>query len=233
MSTGQLAPKVVLITGCSAGGIGASLASEFAERGCTVYATARRLEAMSELEPLGIHTLHILVNNAGISRMGPIIEQDIPSARSVFDTNVWGVLAMTQLVVPHMMKRRSGLVVNIGSIAGICATVGFGCYCPSKAAVHSMTDILRMELTPYNVDVTLVLGGLIKSNIITAGVQDSRAHAISASEFSKQVVSKVLRKSPPRNIYSGGETTGAWLLSLLPRWLQDYLFTRRFDLLNP
>ncbi|RKP26564.1 oxidoreductase [Syncephalis pseudoplumigaleata] len=258
MSTEQLQPKVVLITGCSAGGIGAYLAREFAQHGCVVYATARRLEAMSELGVLGIHTLRldvtqndsiasmaraigadgridILVNNAGVSRLAPIIEHDIADARGVFETNVLGVLALTQMVAPHMMKRRAGHIVNIGSIAGS--------YSSSKAAMHAITDILRMELLPFDVNVTLIYGGLIQTNIIPGGAEQSSLRedslyssfksridtllnvsqssgAMPVEVFAQRVVNKLLRRSPPNKIYCGGYVTFSWLLSLMPHWIK-------------
>jgi 1-acylglycerone phosphate reductase len=141
--TSEKQPKVVLITGCSKGGIGHALCEEYARKGCIVYATARRLETMQDLADAGMRTLRldvtnnedikrvvdtvieeqgridILVNNAGVSFSAPVIEQDLEQAKRLFDTNVWGVVALTQVVAPHMCRRRSGMIVNIGSIAGL------------------------------------------------------------------------------------------------------------------
>ncbi|KAI9596795.1 hypothetical protein BDF19DRAFT_436809 [Syncephalis fuscata] len=279
MSTGNQERKVVLITGCSKGGIDSGLAAEFAQNGCIVYATARRLEAMSELEALGIHALSldvtrpetmnsavntiietegridILVNNAGLSRTAPGIDQDLTIARKIYDTNVWGLLAMTQIVAPHMMKRRSGNIVNIGSIAGICPIPWATIYASSKAAVHAMSDVLRLELLPFNVNVTTVYPGSIQSNIADNSMEEfvwkegtlyepfkerveKRVHMsqepgrTSTEDFCRQVVRPLLKKSPPKEIYAGTHSTLFWFLSFMPHWFKNMLFVKKFDLLK-
>ncbi|KAI8058595.1 oxidoreductase [Syncephalis plumigaleata] len=271
--------KVVLLTGCSSGGIGAYMALEFASNNCIVYASARRLEAMTELEPHGIHTLSvdvtkeetmqaavntviekegridILVNNAGLSRTAPLIEQDLNTARRVYDANVWGLLRMSQIVAPHMMKRRSGNIVNVSSIVGVVPIPWSGIYASSKAAVRSMSDIMRMELLGFNVNVTNVYPGSIKSNIAQNSSQefewkeDSLYEAYKqrveervwlsqqkgctpTDDFAKAVVAKLLQSSPPREIYYGKHSTIFWLLSFLPGWLTDRLLLKRFGLLQ-
>ncbi|RKP04940.1 hypothetical protein THASP1DRAFT_15219 [Thamnocephalis sphaerospora] len=188
---------VVLVTGCSQGGIGHGLCCEFAQHGCTVYATARRVETMEDLKgmesgalrfytirtSLGIHTLQldvtdsasikaavetilaleghidILVNNAGTFCVMPMLEQDLNIARQAYETNVWGPLAVIQTTVPSMMKRGSGTIVNIGSIAGLNASPWAGIYSSSKSALHAWTHSMRVELRPYGITTVLVYPG--------------------------------------------------------------------------
>ncbi|RKP25378.1 hypothetical protein SYNPS1DRAFT_22650 [Syncephalis pseudoplumigaleata] len=233
---------------------------------------------MAELEPHGIHTLavdvtkldtieaavhtiiekeghiDILVNNAGISRSAPLVEQDLQTARKIYDTNVWGLLAMSQTVAPHMMKRRAGTIVHVGSIVGIRPIPWSGIYASSKAAVHAMSDIMRMELMAFNVNVTTVYPGAIKSNIAANSSEEfalkegsmyeqfkqrieerlwlsQQPGCTPTDEFARRVVAKVLLPSPPREIYCGRESTLAWVSSFLPNWLVDWVIVRRFKLL--
>jgi short-subunit dehydrogenase len=125
-----MSQPVVLITGCSSG-IGRSLAIELAQRGCTVYASARRPETIAGLKQDNLHTLALDLDN--------------------------------RRAVKGMIARRSGCIVNVGSISGIMATPFAGAYCGTKAAFNVMSDALRMELAPFNVDVVIVAPGAVKS----------------------------------------------------------------------
>ncbi|RKP04724.1 hypothetical protein THASP1DRAFT_20794 [Thamnocephalis sphaerospora] len=258
---------VVLVTGCTQGGIGYGLCCEFAQRGCTVYATARRIEAMSDLQALGIKTLKldvtdkasiinavkevlaaeghidILVNNAGMSCTAPLLDQDLDAARRVYETNVWGPLAVAQAVAPSMMTRRAGTIVNVGSIVGHCATPWSGVYSSSKAAIHAWTNSMRVELRPYGVNMTLVYPGSIQSNIAQNAQQrfewkedslfepykKSVLHRMVISQapgctttkdFCRYVIPRILRASPPQEIYYGTLSTKFWLLSFLPVFIK-------------
>lgn len=179
-------PAVVLITGCSSG-IGYALAQAFQARGCIVYASARKPEALAALTTQGIHTLkldvtdavsiadavtHIeaqhgaidlLVNNAGIPVMGPSAELPLDELRRQWETNLTAPIAMVQAVLPGMLRQGGGRIVNIGSVSGLLTTPFAGPYCASKAALHSLNDALRMELKPFGIDVLLVQPGAIQS----------------------------------------------------------------------
>ncbi|KAI0778753.1 NAD-P-binding protein [Trametes elegans] len=182
--------SVVLVTGCSKGGIGFALCEEFASRGCVVYATARRLEAMEGLSghdnvhtlPLDVTSdenvrrvvnavieregqLDILVNNAGIGSTGAIADVDMEEVIRAFQTNVFSIFRTAQAVIPHMASRRKGTIVNIGSIAGNIPVPWSGVYAATKAAVHSISETLYMECTPLNIDVVLIAPGGVTSNI--------------------------------------------------------------------
>ncbi|KAG2023000.1 short-chain dehydrogenase [Coprinopsis cinerea AmutBmut pab1-1] len=134
--------SVVLITGCSTGGIGYSLCEEFARQGCKVYASSRRTETIADfadakIQKLAIDVtdddsvskaiqhivdtegrLDVLVNNAGTIAPGPILEQSMDHIKRVLDTNTISILRVSKAATPHMVKKRKGLIVNIGSIVG-------------------------------------------------------------------------------------------------------------------
>ncbi|KAG2360003.1 hypothetical protein BDR07DRAFT_1290890 [Suillus spraguei] len=183
-----MSQKVVLVTGCSKGGIGFHLCERFAEQGCTVYATSRRLETMdgfkhsvekramdvtsdddvkrvvqSILEEQG--KIDIVVNNAGAIAIGPLLDVSLDQTRKAFETNTFSILRVAQAVAPSMVERKQGLIVNIGSIVGNVATPWNGLYCASKAAVHALSDTLAMECKPFGVKVMLVAPGAVQSNI--------------------------------------------------------------------
>jgi len=151
-----------------------------------VVATARRAESLASLAALGIHCatvdvtsnesvatavesilkqeghIDILINNAGVSRIGPIVEQNISEIEDVFNTNVLGVVRMVQAVAPAMASRGRGLVVNIGSVTSQMTTPWSGAYSSSKAALRSLSDALRLELLPFKIMVTYVMAGMIR-----------------------------------------------------------------------
>lgn len=185
-----MSAEVVVITGCTKGGIGYALCAEFAKRGCTVFATARKIENMGGLKELGCHLLplditdaasvraaiarvletsgriDILVNNAGLSGRGALAEYDIEEAKRQFNTNVFGTMAMVQAVVPSMIAQRSGTIINVGSALGLLTFPFASIYCASKKALQSMTDSLRMELSGSGVKVVYCAPGWVKTNII-------------------------------------------------------------------
>ncbi|CAE6414285.1 unnamed protein product [Rhizoctonia solani] len=180
---------VVLITGCSSGGIGYALCEAFAAEGCTVYATSRRLESMTSLTHPSIHCLemdvtsddsvkkcveHIVhetgrvdfaIANAGIPCFGPVLDISIEDAKTVMDTNVLGVLRLAQAVFPHMASRKQGTFMTLGSVIAYSAVPWAGLYCASKAAVSSVTEALQMEARALSPDihVSLIVAAVVKS----------------------------------------------------------------------
>lgn len=218
-------PPVVVVTGCSEGGIGWQLCVAFAAAGCRVFATARRVEAMRGLEAHGCICLaldvtseasitaavaevlaqagrvDVLVNNAGRGCAGPLAEVPLAQVEATFKANVFGLLAVTQAVVPSMAARRQGTVVNVASIVGrACPRDGYrgpsaradqcgarsadvatpfaGIYCATKAAVVSMGDCMRVELAPFGVRVVTVCPGAIRSHF-----GENTADALDLSSF--------------------------------------------------
>ena len=185
-----MAPKTVLITGCSTG-IGRATAERLARKGYTVYATARRRDSIADLEGAGCRLLEldvtdeesmrsavaavegpvdVLVNNAGYSQNGALETLDLDDVRRQFETNVFGLLRMCQLVLPGMRERRSGTIVNIGSMGGRLTFPGGGIYHATKYAVEAISDVLRFEVKGFGVDVVLIEPGLIKTNFAETSV---------------------------------------------------------------
>ena len=176
--------KVVLITGSSSG-IGAATARHLAHLGWTVYATARRTETLRELEAAGCRALAldvtdeasmqaavatveeehgavgVLVNNAGYSQTGAIETVPLDEVRAQFETNVFGLVRMCQLVLPGMRAQRWGKIVNVSSMGGRLTFPGAGHYHASKYAVEAISDALRFEVRGFGVDVILVEPGFI------------------------------------------------------------------------
>lgn len=178
--------RVVLITGCSSG-IGAATALHLQREGWQVYATARRPEALDALAEAGcrvlaldvtdegsmqaaVERIHaeaggigVLINNAGYSQSGAIEDVPLASVRRQFETNVFGLLRLTQLVLPGMRARRQGRIVNIGSMGGRLTFPGGGIYHATKYAVEALSDALRFEVKGFGIDVVLIQPGLIRT----------------------------------------------------------------------
>jgi NAD(P)-dependent dehydrogenase (short-subunit alcohol dehydrogenase family) len=175
----SITAKVALITGCSSG-IGKATALAFVQAGYCTYATARKPEGLEALRAKGCHTLQldvtdessmmeavktienkhgavdILVNNAGYGLNGPVEELDMNSVKQQFETNVFGLVRLSQLVLPAMRRRGWGRIINIGSIGGTFTAPGAGAYHASKWAVESFNDALRFEVKSFGVDVVLI-----------------------------------------------------------------------------
>lgn len=268
--------EVVLITGCGSG-IGKALARAFHQRGFRVCATARRPDTMRDLQGEGIMTmaldvtnkdaiasvveqlrakgLHagVLVNNAGYGAMGPLIDVPDSEWQKQFDVNLFAPIALTRAVVPAMIARGSGMVVNISSVSGVMTTPFAGPYCASKAAFNAMSDALRMELGPLGIRVFTVQPGGIQSSFgdsaasqvsltpnspfqairegVMARANESQSKAMPADVFSSQLVDRLFRSNCPPVIRLGKKSS---LLPLLKQWLPDRVLdrvlSRRFQL---
>ena len=185
--------KAVLITGCSTG-IGRATAEHLAAGGWTVYATARRPEAIADLEAAGCRTLGldvtdddsmkaavaaveaehgavgVLINNAGYSQSGAIETVPLEAVRRQFETNVFGLARLTQLVLPKMRDQRWGKIVNLGSMGGKLVFPGGGWYHATKHALEAVSDALRFEVRGFGIDVILLEPGLITTEFGNAAV---------------------------------------------------------------
>jgi NAD(P)-dependent dehydrogenase (short-subunit alcohol dehydrogenase family) len=175
--------RPVLITGCSTG-IGRATAERLAGDGWNVHATARRPESIEDLAKLGckINALDVtdegsmgkaveevekegpigaLVNNAGYSQSGAIETIPMESVRRQFETNVFGLMRMCQLVLPGMRRSGSGRIVNLSSMGGKLTFPGGGVYHATKHAVEAISDALRFEVAGFGIDVVVIEPGLI------------------------------------------------------------------------
>ena len=178
--------RTVLVTGCSSG-IGRATALHLARAGWQVYATARRPETLDPLAQAGCRTLALdvtseesmraavsrveeesgplaaLVNNAGYSQSGALETLPLERVRAQFETNVFGLLRMCQLVLPGMRAAGRGTIVNLSSMGGRFTLPGGGAYHASKYAVEALSDALRVEVAGFGVRVVVVEPGLIRT----------------------------------------------------------------------
>lgn len=201
---GSLVEQVVIVTGASSG-IGEATARRLARGGAMLVISARRsdrLEALArELDLTGKRVLALaadvtddanrrrvvdgtlrkfgridaLVNNAGYGTRGPVELVPLELIRRNFETNVFALVALTQLVVPHFRERGSGRIVNIGSVAGRIARPLSSVYDSTKHAVEAINDGLRGELAPFGIQVVLIRPGLILTEFVASANQASRS----------------------------------------------------------
>lgn len=184
--------KVWLITGASTG-LGRVLAEYLLGAGARVVATARKVEQLKQLEErypakaliLGLDVtkqqqvddavaaavgrfgrIDVLVNNAGYGMVGAVEESAEGEFRPMFETNVFGLIRVTQAVLPQMRKQRSGHVVNLSSIGGLVATPGFGMYNATKFAVEGLSEALAQEVGPLGIGLTIVEPGPFRTDFL-------------------------------------------------------------------
>jgi NADP-dependent 3-hydroxy acid dehydrogenase YdfG len=184
--------KVWLVTGASAG-FGRELVEYLLAQGARVVATARKVEGLKELETRypetalvaamdvtdqqqveaavraavkGFGRVDVLVNNAGYGMVGAVEESAEGEYRPMFETNVFGLIKVTQAVLPQMRKQGSGHVVNLSSIGGLVATPGFGLYNATKFAVEGLSEALAQELKPLGIGVTIVEPGPFRTKFL-------------------------------------------------------------------
>ncbi|KAL1892630.1 NADPH-dependent 1-acyl dihydroxyacetone phosphate reductase [Sporothrix stenoceras] len=252
--------RSVLITGCSLGGIGDALAREFHNRGLQVFATARNMAKMTELEALGITTLEmdvtspesiktavaqvatasggkldILINNAGLNHVMPFADCDLADIKRVLDTNIFGVFAVTQALLPQLIAAR-GVVATVSSINTVLNPPYQIAYNASKAAVNSLGHTLRIELAPLGVRVVTIVTGAVATHLFDN--TDERLHLPEGSiytplkeriekkdfldgitwtparDYAREVASDLLRTSPKPVLWRAAMSTSTWFLNV-------------------
>ncbi|WP_419735229.1 SDR family oxidoreductase [Pseudomonas sp. COR18] len=268
---------VTLITGCSSG-IGRALADSFRQAGHEVWATARKAEDVAALAAAGFTAvqldvndgkalqqlaerigqqpagLDILINNAGYGAMGPLLDGGVEAMQRQFETNVFSIVGITRALLPALRRSR-GLVVNVGSVSGVLVTPFAGAYCASKAAVHALSDALRMELAPFGVRVMEVQPGAIDTHFarnasheaeqliaeespwwplregIRARANASQNRPTPASEFAAGLFRAASQPNPPRLLRLGNGSRALPLMAnLLPKGLLEKVLMKKFGL---
>ncbi|HXT24609.1 MAG TPA: SDR family oxidoreductase [Candidatus Eisenbacteria bacterium] len=212
--------QLVLITGGS-DGLGRAAAILLAERGYRVIAAGRSAKKLADLESLAaerklpIHTvdldvcddqsvkaamdrvanqhgsIDVLINNAGVGYMAAVEEIAMADFKQQFETNLFGVLRVTQAVLPAMRARRSGRILMISSVAGLVSPPTYGAYSSSKHALEGVSNALRLELYPFGIRVVLIEPGYIATNFQQTAKDLAQPYFEGAAD------------SPYRKIYEG------------------------------
>lgn len=203
MTTSSETRELAIVTGASTG-IGAATARELARRGFHVLAAVRRDSDGEAIRAAGIEPvilditqddqiaalaarvdgdpqrrpLRALVNNAGTAALGPVEAVPLDEWRRVFEVNLFGHIAVTQALLPALMRSK-GRVVNISSVNGKLAMAGYGVYASGKYALEAMSDALRQELAPHGVQVVVVEPGGVKTEMVRRGT--AAAHSMADS----------------------------------------------------
>ncbi|KAF7623636.1 putative short-chain dehydrogenases/reductase [Aspergillus flavus] len=178
--------KSVLITGCSKGGFGEAMAKVYHAKGFQVFATLRNLTKVGsladyngvqiiELDVTSVESIHqcaqtvakhtggrldVLVNNAGVNAIVPLLDASLDEAKKVYDTNVWSIVGMVQAFAPMLIQAK-GVVCNISSVSGEMVFAWAGIYSSSRSAGTRISETLRLEMAPLGVRVvTVILGGV-------------------------------------------------------------------------
>lgn len=203
--------KVILITGCSSG-IGFDTVFALQKRGHRVVASCRSLDDVQKLTNMGVETLHldvndsvsiqtaftqllnstagqldVLINNAGYGQAGALEDVSRNALRQQFETNVFGLMELTNLAIPVMRRQGQGRIINISSVLGVISMPFRGAYNASKYAVEGLSDTLRLELKASNIKVITVEPGPIESRFRDNSVDGSLKNIdTSHSHFKKQ-----------------------------------------------
>jgi short-subunit dehydrogenase len=216
--------KVVLITGASSG-FGKEVARDLIKDGYIVYATARRVELMTDLQELGGKVLRldvtdtknvedvvaqvieeqgqidVLFNNAGFGVYGSVENVPLEEIQYQFDVNVFGVARMLQAVLPHMREQKSGKIINTASLVSHLSTPIIGWYAATKHALKGVTDALRLEVVGIGIDVVLIDPGAVNTGFEEVAMKalDQIEHApeyIQTVENVKAYIRGAYKKAP-------------------------------------
>jgi NAD(P)-dependent dehydrogenase (short-subunit alcohol dehydrogenase family) len=203
--------RIAVITG-GTDGLGKAAALRLAERGYRVYATGRSAERRSQLETIAQERklplaaiemdvrsdgsvlnavehvigkegrIDVLVNNAGVGYVAVVEDLKLEDLRQQYETNIFGVLRVTQLVLPGMRARRKGRILMISSVAGLVTPPTYGAYSSSKFALEALSNALRLELHPFRIQVVLIEPGYILTNFQQTARELAAPYAAKAAE---------------------------------------------------
>lgn len=254
-STLLLNGAVVVITGASAG-IGAAYAEAFAREGAKLVLTARRAERLEALrlalEPYADDVLtvsadvtddadrrrivsetlahfgriDVLINNAGVGVGGPLETISTDAIQLVIDTNLTSVIALTRLVLPGMLNRHSGLIVNVASDAGRMAAPNYSVYGATKHGIMGFSDSLRRDLDGSGVQVITVLPGWTRTNMVTPAMieflQKQGEHIAEPHAIAEGTIRGILIGQTELLFGGWRHRTGLWLERHLPALMSLY-----------
>ncbi len=271
MSEVKTSQLVALVTGASSG-IGKAIALQLLADGYIVYVAARRVEKMADLQKQGAIAIKMditneddvtnlvttikqqnsgvdfLINNAGFGSYGAMEDITIEDAKYQFDVNVFGLARITQAVLPYMREKKAGRIVNITSMGGKIYTPLGSWYHATKHALEGWSDCLRLELSPFGIDVIIIEPGIIKTEFATVmlgpmlersgnSAYGKMAHSIAqvmqnsyeqsvASDASviAKTVSVALKAKKPQTRYAAGKF--AKQLMFARKWLGDRIFDK-------
>jgi NADP-dependent 3-hydroxy acid dehydrogenase YdfG len=259
--------QIMLITGSNSG-IGNATAKKAVNAGFITFGGARRKEAFDTIKSVGAipilldvtskqsmqdaiqlieakyGAIDVLINNAGYGQMGPIEEVTLDEWRRQFNTNVFGVIRMTQLVIPAMRQQHRGTIINISSAGGEFTFPLAGAYHATKYAIESISDALRFELKPFGIRVAVIQPGAVSTPLATATAESIQATVDSpyqslinafrrtsqqtvgyiAPEQVARIIIKAAQASQPRTRYKVGMM--ARMMPTMRQVLSDGLWDR-------
>jgi NADP-dependent 3-hydroxy acid dehydrogenase YdfG len=281
--------QTVLITGAT-DGLGRAAALLLAEKGFRIFAAGRSAEKRAELDRLAVTrklplesveldvcddtsvtravqqiqqkagNIDVLINNAGVGLMAIAEELKLEDLRRLYETNIFGLLRVTQAVLPQMRERKSGRILMLSSVAGILTPPTYGAYSSSKHAVEALSNALRLELYPFNVEVILIEPGYIMTNFqqtakdqaqsyiegsaaspyakiyagAIAGATSSRRQSKTTPEDCARVILHAIEASHPKARYTVTPLAkwAAFGRRVLPDTLMDSFLRRKFGIVR-
>lgn len=253
---GDFNNKTVWITGAS-DGIGKELATQLAQQGAKIILTARNVQKLNKVKdsltgdghlvyPMDlmdgekipsaveevlskINDVDILVNNAGISQRSLVKDTALSIDRKIMELDFFAVVSLTKSLLPHMMKRKSGHIVSISSVAGKIGTPSRSAYCAAKHAVIGFMDSLRAEVFSDNIKVMVVTPGSIKTNISKNALEgDGSKHGttdpaiengMAVEECARRIIKGIKKDTPELLIAKGKEKFAVYARRFFPNLL--------------